>query len=399
MLRTRGTVRFRGPSSSQRVLHPLHAMSACLAIFTRRTRPVRSLLRPLRVARHLSGAHRLRQGAESRLRCQPVRLPLCPAVGPLPCRPASHPLCLLVHRLSCPKGVPLPSHPTRRQSPRPWWPPRGHRPHPRRGAPRSGTLPRPPLQHLKAVSGLIPLTRFLHLTMLQQKIKGTLVKSCRSRTINARLPCPQCRCTQVVLWPTRPLSDRRPGALGTMRVTTTQRRHAKCSGQGSPFFTCRGLGKLDVTLVPLCWTPQGGGTTRMSKNKRTLSQTVHAAGIATFCCDTIFSVFFCKCRSIAVLWCQVLWPSHLYRLYDSPFFFSAFFDGLLLASELQYHSEEGKGCSFGCAVAAIFCLKEKYFARGVLCSSTYDRIVMLVYFFSFEKFASWSAALTELRHL
>lgn len=139
----------------------------------------------------------------------------------------------------------------------------------------------------------------------------------------------------------------------------------------------------------------------MSKNKRTLSQTVHAAGIATFCCDTIFSVFFffCKCHSITVLWCQVLWPSHLYRLYDSPFFFSAFFDGLLLASELQYHSEEGKGCSFGCAVAAIFCLKEKYFARGVLCSSTYDRIVMLVYFFSFEKFASWSAALTELRHL
>lgn len=112
-----------------------------------------------------------------------------------------------------------------------------------------------------------------------------------------------------------------------------------------------------------------------------------------------FQFFFCKCHSIAVLWCQVLWPSHLYRLYDSPFFFSAFFDGLLLASELQYHSEEGKGCSFGCAVAAIFCLKEKDFVCGVLCSSTYDRIVMLVYFFSFEKFASWSAALTELRHL
>ncbi|KAL3242778.1 hypothetical protein MRX96_020945 [Rhipicephalus microplus] len=63
-----------------------------------------------------------------------------------------------------------------------------HTPH--REAPRSGTLPRPPLQHLKAVSGLIPLTKCLHLTMLQQRIKGTPVKPRRSRTINARLPCP-----------------------------------------------------------------------------------------------------------------------------------------------------------------------------------------------------------------
>lgn len=254
-------VRLRCPSSSQRVLHPLRAMSACLAIFTRRTRPVRSLPHPLRVARHPLGAHRLRQGDESRLRCQPARLLPCPALGPLPCRPALRPLCLLLHHLSCPKGVPLPSHLTRLRSPPPWWPPQGRHPHPRREAPRSGTLPRPPLQHLKAASGLIPLTRCPHLTMLQQRIKGTLVKLRRSRTINARLPCPRCRCTRVVLWPTRPLSDRRPGVpVGTVRVTNTQ----------TPSFTSRGFGKLDVTLVPLCWTPQRRGTARMSKNKRTL---------------------------------------------------------------------------------------------------------------------------------
>lgn len=245
-------VRFRCRSSSQRVLHLLRAMSACLAIFTKRTRLVRSLPLPLRVARHPLGAPRLRQEDESRLPCQPVRLHPCPALGPLLCRAVLRLLCLLLHHRSCPREVPLPSHLTRLQSLLHWWPLRGRLPHPHREAPRSGTLPRPPLQHLKAVSGLIPLTKCLHLTMLQQRIKGTPVKPRRSRTINARLPCPQCRCTRVVLWPTRPLSDRRPRAsAGTVQVTDTQR----------PFITFRGLGKLDVTLVPLCWTPQGRGTT------------------------------------------------------------------------------------------------------------------------------------------
>ncbi|KAL1437158.1 hypothetical protein MTO96_049143 [Rhipicephalus appendiculatus] len=47
--------------------------------------------------------------------------------------------------------------------------------------------PTPPTEKLL---GLIPLTRCLDLTMLRQRIKGTLVKLRRSRTINARLPCP-----------------------------------------------------------------------------------------------------------------------------------------------------------------------------------------------------------------
>lgn len=181
--------------------------------------------------------------------------------------------------------------------------------------------------------------------MLLQRIKGTLVKlRSRSRTINARLPCPQCHCRRAVLWPTRPLSDRRPGAPGAMRVTTTQR----------PFFTSRGLGKLDVTLVPLCWMLQGGGTARMSKNKRTLPQTVHTAGIATFCCDVFFFFLslsqlfffgFCDCHSVAKLWClgALALPSVQVVRLPCPLSFSPPLLSacvLRLASELQLHSGE-----------------------------------------------------------